>query len=1576
MHAFHPAVAAWFQSAFPAATPAQREAWPAIRRGENVLIAAPTGSGKTLAAFLAAIDELVHEGMAGTLPDETSVVYVSPLKALSNDVHLNLEVPIAGIRSQLERMGLPSVGIRTAVRTGDTPQTERNAMRKRPPHIVVTTPESLYILLGSESGRRMLQTTRTVIVDEIHALVSSKRGSHLALTLERLDALCGRRCTRIGLSATQKPIEEVARFLVGAHSQIPPHSNLPPQAGEGARRAGRGACTIIDAGHQRVRDLAIELTNVPLQPVMSNDAWGLVYDRLVQLIEQHHTTLIFANTRRTVERATRHLAERLGKDAVAAHHGSLSKEKRLDAERRLKSGQLRALVATASLELGIDIGEVDLVCQLSSPRSIAAFLQRAGRAGHAVDGISKARLFPTSRDDLVECAALLDAVRRGELDTLRMPPAPLDVLAQQVVAEVACGERGEAELFDMFRRAYPYRTLTREAFTEVLRMLAEGYSTRRGTRAAYLHRDAVNGKLRARRGARLVALTSGGAIPDTADYDVVLEPQSLRVGSVNEDFAVESIAGDIFQLGNQSYRILKVERGRVRVEDAQGAPPSIPFWLGEAPGRSDELSVAVARLREEVAARLDFPSPSGRARPERAGEGSVDDERSADTEPPSGASRGRKGGAFAPLLPRGEGKATAWLVHEVGLGEAAARQLIDYLGAARIELGLLPTQATLAMERFFDESGGMQLIIHSPLGSRLNRAWGLALRKRFCRNFNFELQAAATEDAIVLSLSTSHSFPLDEVARYLHSNSVHDVLTQALLDAPMFALRFRWNAASALALPRFSGGAKVPPQIQRMKSEDLLATVFPDQVACLENIAGERKIPDHPLVAQTLRDCLFDAMDLDGLIALLKRLEGGEAKIVARDLAAPSQLAAEILGARPYAFLDGAPLEERRTQAVASRGFVDAQSAEELGKLDADAIAAVREEAWPAPRDADEMHEALLALGAACNNDLAHNPSWQSWLDALATARRAALLVPSPSGRGCREAAGEGSASQQPSAETRTLTPAPLPEGEGFKLWVAAESLPMWRAVHPDAVVQPAIEAPAEFAAKAWTRDDALVEILRARLACTGPIRADDLARTFGVPDSDIAIALAALEREGCAMRGRFMPRAAIEAAQGCAGGSIAAPIDPANVARPGRDRLPDARGRRPDASEQDEWCDRHLLARIHRRTLQRLRREIEPVAPRDFLRFLIDWQHVAPDAKLRGPDALAAVLAQLEGFEAPAGAWESQLLPARVAGYDIAWLDSLCGSGRIAWTRLRASAGGTHASPVRASPIVLLPRRQLSTWNAIGAQANPEPPSLSSRAQAVVEFLVQHGASFFGEIADGTRLLKVELEDALGELVGAGMVGADSFAGLRALLQPASKRKHPRQRRLARHMLNGIEDAGRWSLVRRADSSGIQSSEKAEQLEHIARVLLRRWGVVFWKLLEREAGWLPPWRELRRVYQRLEARGEIRGGRFVEGMVGEQFALPEAVEALRRVRKREHDGAFIAVSGADPLNLVGSVLSGAKVPSVASSRIAYRDGLPVATLVAGEVTLLQTLPPEEERMARACIHAIVPDRHFARAAS
>ncbi|WP_256674163.1 DEAD/DEAH box helicase [Pseudomonas tumuqii] len=1518
--AFHPAVAAWFHQRFGAPTPAQVAAWPAIGAGRSTLVAAPTGSGKTLTAFLAAIDALVREGLAagGELEERCSVVYVSPLKALSNDIRLNLEEPLAGIRAELQRQGLADVQIRSAVRTGDTTPSERLAMRKRPPHILVTTPESLYVLLGSESGREMLSGCRSLIVDEIHAIAGSKRGSHLMLSVERLEALCQAPLVRIGLSATQKPLEAVARFLLGSQAPLPVTDGLlgegieqkeamqhrqatgevgrstvetpSPLRGDDCMDAGgratqdakaegwgegkatpsinlpvdAPACHIVNIGYTRPRDLAIEVPPVPLEAVMSNEVWDSVYARLAELAQQHRTTLVFVNTRRLAERACRHLAERLGSAAVAAHHGSLAKELRLDAEQRLKRGELRVLVATASLELGIDIGEVELVCQLGSPRSIAALLQRVGRSGHSVGGTPKGRLFPQSRDELIECAALLDCVRRGELDALVIPHAPLDVLAQQIVAEVACREWREDDLYRMLTRAAPYIGLPRATFDALLKMLAEGYSGRRGVRAAYLHRDAVNQRLRGRRGARLTALTSGGTIPDSGDYSVLLEPQGLPIGTLNEDFAIESMAGDIFQLGNQSYRILRIEPGKVRVEDARGQSPSIPFWLGEAPGRSDELSAAVARLREQVEQLL------SRVENREAFSTEADSADGGSALPPSPSPSASI--QSSPVNGMGQQIDTAaeWLVATIGLSEPAALQIVDYLARARAALGGLPTQRRLVMERFFDESGGMQLIIHSPFGSRLNRAWGLALRKRFCRSFNFELQAAATEDALILSLSTSHSFPLDEVWRYLHANSAEQLLVQAVLDAPLFAVRWRWSAGVALALPRFAGGRKVAPQLQRMRSEDLLATVFPDQLACLENIVGEREIPDHPLVAQTLDDCLHQAMDCEAWLALLRRMEAGEIELLARDLPAPSPLATEILNARPYAFLDDAPLEERRTQAVQNRRWSEPQSSDELGALDAEAIAAVRQEAWPEVQGADEMHEALMSLGAISQAEAQVNPGWPAWLAQLAKARRATCLQ-------------------------RDGAPA---------LWLAAERLRQWQALHPDATCKPAIQAPTGFDVP-WTAEAAeaaLVELVRARLSGFGPLPLPRIAADLQQDEAAVNLALLALEGEGYVLRGRFTP-----------------------------------------ATLEQEWCERHLLARIHRYTVGRLRREIEPVQRADFMRFLFDWQRVAPNNRVRGAEALAGVLGQLEGFQAAAGAWESEILPSRVSDYGINWLDDLCRSGRLVWCRL---AGRSRAAggPLRSTPIVLLPRKQLGLWRTCLGQAPAAEPS--PRAERLRQVLASQGALFFDELQEQAHLLRSELEDCLGELVALGLANADSFAGLRSLLLPAAKRSQ--QQRRAHRALANMQDAGRWALLRGRGDEVTESKPSAEALEHVARTLLRRYGVVCWRLLEREADWLPSWRELLRVYQRLEARGEIRGGRFVAGVVGEQFALPEAVALLREVRKRPPDGSLIGLSACDPLNLLGTLLNGSKVPALAGNRLLYCDGIPVASLVAGKIQLLQ----------------------------
>jgi len=1423
---FHPLIDDWFAERFGQPTEPQRQAWPEIAAGRHTLIAAPTGSGKTLAAFLVCIDRLLKLQLAGTLEDRTYVVYVSPLKALSNDIHRNLEVPLAELGARLAAAGQDPMAVRAAVRTGDTPSHQRQAMLKRPPHILVTTPESLYLLLTSAGSRELLREVETVIVDEIHALVRDKRGSHLALSLERLAALSTRPPLRVGLSATQRPIENMARFLVG---------------NQHVGADGRPDCAIIDGGHVRQLDLGIEVPPSELSAVCSNEQWTEIYARLSGLILSHRSTLVFVNTRRLAERVALHLGELLGADAVASHHGSLSRELRLSAEQRLKAGELKAIVATASLEMGIDIGYLDLVCQIGSTGNIATLLQRVGRAGHSLGKIPKARLFPLTRDELIESMALVRAVRRGRLDAIVIPERPLDILAQQIVASVAAEDWDEDELFALCRSAWPYRELSRADFDSIVHILSEGI-TPTSKRGAYLHRDAIHGRLRARRSARLVAITSGGAIPETALYRVVAEPQGTFVGTVDEDFAIESLAGDVFLLGNTSWRVQHVRGGEVAVRDAEGAPPSIPFWLGERPGRTPELSSEVSHLRADMRQALAEP------------------------------------GKLAAAID--------WLAGESGATGSAAEQALRYVETQIAAIGLVPTCDEIVFERFFDESGGMQLVIHAPMGSRINRAWGLALRKRFCRTFDFELQASADDDGIVLSLGPQHGVPIESLFKMLNADNVAELLEQALLAVPMFQIRWRWNLSRALIVLRQQNGKRVPPHMQRFRSDDLMAAVFPETVGCLENHSGDIVVPDHPLVRQTMHDCLHEALDLDGLVALMTRVRQGQVKFVARDTREPSPFSYELLNANPYAFLDGAPLEERRVRAVATRRTLSTEDMRDLARLDPEAIALVRAEAWPLVRSADELHDALLNLVTI---DEVEAGAWREWLPALVAAGRA----------------------------TRVMRPGQR------DLWIAAENLPVVQAAFPDATADPPVELP-ERLQRDMARSDGWIVLVRGRMEHCGPTNAATLAEFLGLEQEYVTSALGALEGQGTVLRGRFTDAARESEAAG----------EPAG-----------------------EWCDRRLLARIHRLTLHGLRQQIQPVEPRAYLHFLMRHHHLLAGGQWGGPVGVREAIAQLQGFELPAGAWESKVLAARVSEYDPAWLDNLFLSGEVVWGRLNPPLREDDERPSMAAlsrvvPISLLLREELGGLLDVEREA---ATNLRSGAQQVAETLAARGASFFNELKQLTQMLPGHLEEALRELAAAGVVTSDAFAAVRGMVDsghPARGRRRPTLHRVAAPI-------GRWSLF----PGGVLPTGGEAHLEAWCRQLLRRYGVVFRDLLAREST-APRWQRLTATLRRMEMRGEVRGGRFVAQVAGEQYALPEAVERLREARQElESSGEqpWIVLSAADPVNLFGIVTGDVRVRATHRNSLIVQGGRRIAIRQAGTIEFLEPVEQSIEwEMRRA----------------
>jgi ATP-dependent Lhr-like helicase len=1420
----HPLVLEWFIGKFGTPTEPQIAGWPHILADEDTLISAPTGSGKTFAAFLACIDRLVRKALTGGLRDEIEVLYVSPLKALGNDIQKNLEQPLGEILHLAAARGFLMPEIRTAVRTGDTLMHERRAMQKRPPQILVTTPESLYILLTAGKSREMLRSVRTVIIDEIHAVADDKRGSHLALSLERLEAVTGCHPTRIGLSATQQPVERIGQFLAGSTRPLP---------------------TIVQVAQRREFDLAVEVPASELGAVASNEMWDEIYRRIAELVQQHRSTLIFVNTRRLAERVAHHLSGMLRENAVASHHGSLSRLRRLAVENKLKAGEIRALVATASLELGIDIGSVDLVCQIGSPRSIAVALQRVGRAGHWRGAVPKGRLFATTRDELLECAALVRSIRNGLLDRIPIPECPLDVLAQQIVAECSAVEWRDDDLLALVKRAYPYRNLARDNFDELIGVLSNGISARRGRYGAYLYHDAVNKRLRARRGSRLASITSGGAIPENALYTVIAEPEGIVVGTLDEDFAVESLRGDIVLLGNTSWRIRRIQSGSVLVEDAHGAAPNVPFWRGEAPARTTELSEQISELRRSISGLTEAASPGGsRADPART-------------------------------------TAMDWLMSECGLDRAGAEQAVEYIIAGRAVLRAVPTQQTIVAERFFDESGGMQLVIHAPFGGRINKAWGLALRKRFCRSFNFELQAAATDNGLNISLGEQHSFPLADVFHFLQPATVEELLEQAVLASPIFTTRWRWAAGRALALLRFQGGKKVPPQIQRMRSDDLLAAVFPQALACQENIVGDIEIPDHPLVRESMKDALTEAMDIDGLKNVLEAIAGGKIQTIAVDTPVPSQFSHEILNANPYAYLDDAPLEERRARAVEMRRTLPEAVLSEVGRLDPAAIASVREEAWPDVRDADELHDVLQTLIAFPELRQSEIPGAGLPADEFSFLQRAIFRSAS---RWQEYFATLGPNRRAARAFVRARV-----------YWVAAEKKPAFLAIFPDARFEAEMADLQSSNRSVQSKDGALLACVTGWMAHSGPVDAKILSDALGIAPAEIEQLFLRLEASGAALRGNFT-------------------------------------GNSP---QQNEWCDRRLLARIHRLTLGALRKQIEPVSAAQFMRWLLRWQHVAPSTQVFGEHGMLEVLRQLQGFEAPANAWEREILSARIANYDPKVLDQLCLTGAVGWGRLsphpatleEQAATNRRVIPSSVAPITFFVRAE-SEWMVPShvQHGDSEPCGLSPAARDVLNLLRQRGASFFVDIVRGTQRLKAELETALWELVTAGIITADGFDNIRSLID--AKRRAGRGRG---HNARPRHSTGRWSLLYAHDDPG----DRNQAVEATCRMLLERYGVVFRELVARET-LVPRWRDLLLAFRRIEDRGEVRGGQFVSGFGGEQFALPVAVESLRATRNAPPASEIVIIAAPDPLNLIGIVLPGERVPANSGKTISLRDGVPI----------------------------------------
>ena len=1461
---FHPAVQRWFAGRFGTPSRVQELGWPVIGEaqkgaGHDVLLCAPTGSGKTLAAFMWAINRLVVEAEHGALPDQISVLYVSPLKALANDIRINLEDPLAGVRSVADQSGLDLATIRAGLRTGDTPAGERAAMLRRPPHILVTTPESLFILLTSPRFRQKLRAVRYVIVDELHAIAGNKRGAHLMLTLERLEHLVRRgdlpRPARIGLSATLNPIETLAAFLAGAEVADDGTRNVRP-------------IRIVRADDDpRQLDLRVIAPGPELGSLATHQHWEAMYDALAALIREHRTTLVFTLSRRWAERIALALQKRVGPDAVMAHHGSLARIERLQAEQRLKRGELKAIVATSSLELGIDVGAVDLVCQVDSPKSIAAAVQRIGRSGHHLGGTPKGRFFALTIDDLLECAAAVRAARHGHLDEVEIPAGCLDVAAQQIIALATDQEEiSETELLNMLRSVQNFAGLEPPALQQlILEMSAQLPERIQGANPKIFY-DQVNRRVRARRGARLAAITSGGTIPESGNLDVVIASESRKIGDVEEDFAQESSRGDIFSLGSMPWRVLGISKNRFLVEPAPGMAPSLPFWQTEAAGRSPALSTELCDLRREIAA---FIANSG------------DDD-----------------------------GASSWLESECALEPEAAKQAVAYIRRGLAALNALPDENTLVVERFFDGLGGTQIVIHSPWGIRLNRGFGLALRKRLCQSFDFEIQASAIDDAILLALNSRHSFPLEHILEMVNSQNVREVLEQALLDAPMFEVRFRHVATRALSIMRSGRGSKVPAWIQRLRSQELITALFPQRNACLDNRPPAVILPDHFIVNETMRECLEETADISRLEALLRGLNDGSIRPVMVDSIAPSVFAHRVLLAWDYSFLDDGERANRRSRTVTMNRAMaeDVFRSENLAELlSAEAVEQVTQEirgraTSTQARNCDELYELIRTHGWISCDEIKERTA----------ADGAAMLAALESdGRVCRVRLGHH---------------------DSPEVAIATEDLALFSTVYPDSLPPPGWDEGAEV--DRFTSSDersghssGVQEIVRRALVTSGPTLAVDLAQRLRLPADDILPALMALEAGGSIFRGHFTT---VRSGNGGSSEAQAAGV---------------------------QWCDRHVLERIHRQTLNLLRSAVEPCNDAEFVAFRLKWNRIGDAHQGAGVDGVRRTLEQMSGLAFAPDLWERVILPARVADYRAEHLDLLCMSGEFAWV---AAPFHDESDVNREFPatVAFLPRRARCYW----------PPSempADSRAQMVAEVLSHFGAQHLDQIAERANLSERDTLTALWRLAAAGMVSNDSFAPLRLLaVEPDAARlisnrpsqREPSRRDAALRARLQSSLSGRWSIVAQL-KPGATPAKVAETHDahgpdiarEIALILLRRHGILAREMMALEQFEIS-WQQILFALRRLEYAGIIRRGWFVRALSGEQYAMPEALEMLRSDRQTKETGQPTVISAVDPANPFGVLLPGCGVAREPGNLLVVQHGRVIVSLAGRALTSPATL--------------------------